>query len=152
MLTLDQAGDINRIGKELPKLLKGAENIYTDLPRSFAPKTAFSWYLSGLPLHPDDGISKALAGTSVRPLRPLLNQLRVRKTGAEISLMRKVGQASGRAITRAMRRSWTSEKKLVANLEYSFLEQGMDGVGYVPVVASGTVRLILRYNKITADA
>jgi hypothetical protein len=38
-----------------------------------------------------------------------------------------------------MRRSWTSEKKLAVNLEYNFLEEGMDGVGYVPVVAGATV-------------
>ncbi len=96
--------------------------------------------MTGLALRPSDGISKTLSGATIKPLRPLVNQLRVRKSEAEIALMRKVGQASGRAVTKAMRQTWTSEKKLQANLEYQFLEEGMDGVGYVPVVAGGSVR------------
>lgn len=123
----------------MPRIFKGADKIYTDLPRSFAPKTAFSRYLAGAALRPSDGISKILPG-GVRPLRPLLNQLRVRKSEAEITLMREVGKASGRAMTDCMRQSWTGEKVLRANLEFGFLRRGMDGVGYIPVVAGGTVR------------
>ncbi|KIW04220.1 uncharacterized protein PV09_04527 [Verruconis gallopava] len=143
----DEAGDINRVDRELPKLLQGVEKVYTDLPRSFAPRTAFSRYLSGLALRPDDGIAKAISGLTVRPLRPLLNRLRVRKSEAEISLMRSVGKASGRAITRAMRQTWTSEKKLAANLEFNFMEEAMDGVGYVPVVAGGVNALNIHYTR-----
>jgi len=76
-----------------------------------------------------------------------MNQLRVHKSPAEIELMRKVGQASGRAITDAMRRSWTSEKKLAATLEHGFLERDMDGVGYIPVVAGGTNALNIHYTR-----
>jgi intermediate cleaving peptidase 55 len=146
-LTRLKAGDIARIGHELPKLLKGVDKIYTDLPRSVYPKTQFSRFISSLPLRPTDGISKFLPGPIVKPLRPLLNELRVRKSEAEVALMRKVGKASGRAITTAMRESWTGEKQLAARLEYGFLEHEMDGVGYVPVVAGGTNALNIHYTR-----
>jgi intermediate cleaving peptidase 55 len=61
--------------------------------------------------------------------------------------MRKVGKASGRAITNAMRQSWMGEKQLAARLEFGFLEGDMDGVGYVPVVAGGPNALNIHYTR-----
>ena len=76
-----------------------------------------------------------------------MNQLRVRKSPAEIELMRKVGQASGRAITASMRQKWTGEKPLHSFLEYTFDQNGMDGVGYIPVIAGGTNALNIHYTR-----
>ena len=76
----------------------------------------------------------------MRPLRPLLNDLRVVKSEAEIKLMRSVGQKSGRAITEAMGEHFRLEKSLWSSLEYRFREHGCDGSAYVPVVAGGEVR------------
>lgn len=147
----DEASDINRIERELPELLKGADAIYTDLPRSCYPKTRFARFIASLPLRPSDGISKSLPGPVVKPLRPLMNGLRVRKSESEVGIMRKVGQASGRAITSAMRQAWTGEKQLQARLEYEFLEKGMDGVGYIPVVAGAANALNIHYTRNDAE-
>ena len=61
--------------------------------------------------------------------------------------MRKVGKASGRALTSAMRQHWTGEAPLSARLEYSFRENGLDGVGYIPVVAGGSNALGIHYTS-----
>ena len=73
----------------------------------------------------------------MKPLRPLLNDLRVIKSEAEIQNMRRAGQHSGRAITDAMRQSFTAEKDLDSFLDYWFKQDGCDGPAYVPVVAGG---------------
>ena len=86
-----------------------------------------------------EGLAKILEDSKVKPLKPLINDLRVFKSDAEISNMRKAGQASGRSFTEAMRNAWTKEKDLAAFLEYKFKRYGCDGSAYVPVVAGGQV-------------
>ena len=90
-----------------------------------------------------EGLEKLFGSSKVRPLKPLLNELRAFKSDAEISNMRKAGQASGRSFTEAMRHSWTKEKDLAAFVEYQFKRYDCDGSAYVPVVAGGQVCLSL---------
>jgi intermediate cleaving peptidase 55 len=68
-----------------------------------------------------------------------MNESRVIKSDAEIAIMRRIGQASGRAITEAMRMRFKREKDLGAFLEYQFKCLGCDGSAYVPVIAGGQV-------------
>jgi intermediate cleaving peptidase 55 len=70
------------------------------------------------------------------------------KSDAEIANMRKVGQASGRAYTDAMRQAWTTEKDLAAFMDYKFKLNGCDGRAYIPVVAGGQVRIVSRQSSI----
>jgi intermediate cleaving peptidase 55 len=154
-LTTIQAWDINKIERTLPDILNGASKIYTDLPRSFQHNTAFSRYLSGAPLRAIDGIAKAYkdAGSHdvLQPLRPLMNKIRVKKSEAEITNMRKAGQASGRAFTSAMSQSFDKEKDLGAMLDYHFKLNGCDGPAYVPVIAGGEVSRHLSLPATTSD-
>lgn len=76
-------------------------------------------------------------GVKVKPLRPLVNELRAIKSEAEIKNMRRAGKHSGRAITDAMRQSFSLEKDLDSFLDYWFKQDGCDGPAYVPVVAGG---------------
>lgn len=131
--------------------------MYTDLPQSRYPKTPFERYVSGMQrggCDEDNGFgivsslralrSKTgqLVPLSKKPLRPVMNNLRVFKSEAEIRCMRKAGQASGRAFTEAMRNQFTGEKDLGAFLDYRFKMQGCDGPAYVPVIARGEVRRV----------
>ena len=86
-------------------------------------------------------MAKILESSKVKPLKPIINNIRVYKSEAEIANMRRAGQASGRAFTEAMRQSWTKEKNLAAFLDYRFKIQGCDTSAYVPVVAGGQVRV-----------
>jgi intermediate cleaving peptidase 55 len=81
----------------------------------------------------------------VKPLKPLMNELRVVKSESEISNMRIAGRASGRAFTNAMRRQWTMEKDLGAFLDYDFKLGGCDTTAYVPVIAGGKNALSIHY-------
>lgn len=122
--------------KLIRPIVDGATEVYTDLvvnptnspSRSFAGRQASTENLAGL-----------LSSSTIKPLKPISNEIRVFKSDAEIVNMRKAGQISGRVFTEAMRRKWTAEKDLGAFLDYNFRQNGCDGSAYVPVVAGGEV-------------
>ena len=74
-----------------------------------------------------------------------MNGLRVTKSEAEIKLMRRAGQESGRAITAAMKRTFGGERALQVAIETGFLERGLERSAYVPVVAGGLNGLTIHY-------
>ncbi|KAF2020978.1 hypothetical protein BU24DRAFT_339405 [Aaosphaeria arxii CBS 175.79] len=136
----DTAGDVNTLPKILPEILKRTKEVYTDLPGSLISRNTLSRYLSGQEPSRTGGIATVLrdaAGVKVKPLRHMMNELRVIKSEAEIKNMRKAGQHSGRAITDAMRQTFQFEKDLDSFLDYWFKQDGCDGPAYVPVVAGG---------------
>ena len=90
-------------------------------------------------------MTKILEPSVVKPLKPIINDIRVFKSDAEITNMRKAGQLSGRVFTEAMRQWWTSEKDLEAFLDYRFKTRGCGGSAYIPVVAGGMVGSVV-YN------
>ncbi len=130
----DKTGDVKDLQSLLPPILRKATGgVYTDAIND--SRTAFSKFFGGG--KPVDGFLSMLRDSSVKPLRPLINDLRIYKAAAEIANMRKAGRASGRAYASAMSRSFPSEKILLNHLEYKFLENGCEGSAYVPVVAGG---------------
>ncbi|CRK25477.1 hypothetical protein BN1708_004027 [Verticillium longisporum] len=126
----DDAGDINRIDKLLPEIVKSATRVYTDLerPRQGHTESKLWSLVKG---------DKSWWPSTRSPLYPILNTLRAIKSPAEIANMRKAGQISGRVITDAMRRAWTREKDLHNFLDYRFAVDGCDGPAYIPVVGGG---------------
>lgn len=139
----DVTGDINKVDSLLPPLLKTSSKIYTDieLTKDGHP-TKFGSVLRG-----------ANRSIATAPLQPLMNTFRALKSKAEIANMRHAGQVSGRALTEAMRRSWTREKDLQSFLDYSFTAEGLDGPAYVPVIAGGSRANMIHYilNNATLD-
>ncbi|KAF2760382.1 xaa-pro dipeptidase app [Pseudovirgaria hyperparasitica] len=144
----DEAGDITRISKFLPNILRRSTTVYTDLPAPFNPSSPFGKYISGHTKSSSSGLPSLLSELSrstLKPLRPLLNNLRIIKSPSEIACMRHAGQASGRAFTAAMRQAFKGEKDLWAFLAYKFKTNGCDGEAYVPVVAGGANALSIHY-------
>lgn len=129
---------MSKLQEILPSIVGEAVEIYTDIPTKDPTTTAFSRFFSGISTKPDS-FARMLESTKVKPLRPIINDLRVLKSQAEIANMRKAGKASGRAFTEAMRQTWTKEKDLAAFLDYQFRMKGCDCSAYVPVIAGGEV-------------
>ena len=135
---MSKTGDINNIQALLSPVVASASEVYTDIPVNVTTTSTFARFFSNASSKAE-GFAKILASSKVQPLKPVINDVRVLKSDAEISNMRKAGQASGRAYTEAMRRSWTREKDLAAFLDYQFKVQGCDTSAYVPVIAGGKV-------------
>lgn len=139
----DEAGDIDSVQKMLPDIILGAKAVYTDIGLA-GKKSTFSRFIAGSTPQVD-GLAKLLQKASVKPLRPLMNELRVKKSAAELMCMRKAGAVSGAVITEAMRNTYKTEKQLWADLAYGFKTQGLDGEAYVPVIAGGQNGLSIHY-------
>ncbi|MCJ1291285.1 hypothetical protein MMC34_002828 [Xylographa carneopallida] len=140
----DVTGDINSLTSILSPIVSSASSVYTDIPLKASPTTVFSRFFSS-PTSKSEGFAQILKSSEVQPLKPLINEIRAFKSDAELSNMRKAGQASGRAFTDAMRQEWTREKDLGNYLEYEFKRRGCDGSAYVPVVAGGEHALSIHY-------
>lgn len=130
---------MNNLQYLLEPVVRAASEVYTDIPLKPSPTSTFSRFFSN-PSAQSDGIAKVLESSKIKPLKSIINDIRVYKSEAEIANMRRAGQASGRAFTEAMRHHWTREKDLAAFLDYRFKIQGCDTSAYVPVVAGGQVR------------
>jgi intermediate cleaving peptidase 55 len=135
---LEQTGDIDRIGDILPTILSGATEIYTDIPAFNPGRSSLHRFLYG-PTNASEKLKKMVDYRKVKPLRNILNEMRVFKSEDEVVQLRRVGQASGRAFTETMRQTFTKEKDLNSFLEYNFKVNGCDGSAFVPVVAGGSV-------------
>lgn len=140
VLILLQSGDINHLRTLLPPLISGASEVYTDVAKC----SGFGRFFRNPDLQPND-FQKMITDSKVKPLKPLVNELRIIKSESEIMNMRIAGKASGRAFTNAMRNQWTKEKNLGAFLDYDFKIQGCDTTAYVPVIAGGQNALRIHY-------
>lgn len=150
----DKTGNIDQIHRLLPDLLADASAIYTDilsppskpslLSRFFRSPKRTTSSSSSSPSE-ETTFTTLLASRNVHPLRPLLNELRVIKSTAEISLMRHIGQASARALTNTMRHPADTEKSLADFLDYETKRLGCSEAAYVPVVAGGARGQCIHY-------
>lgn len=131
----DEAYDIADLSLRLPDILKSASRIYADVQR---PK----------PGHPGTRLHDLLrdgAGTDassqargkLQALSPILDDLRMVKSPAEIANMRRAGRDSGRGITNLMRREWLYEQDVATELEYDVKRAGCTGLSFIPVVGGG---------------
>jgi Xaa-Pro aminopeptidase len=143
-----QSGDIHQVEEFLPQLVKDASAIYTDIPSRDDDRGVLAEYLQPAPTDAQPGFQQLLkrvnsvSSTKLMPLMPLMGQLRVVKSEAEISNMRKAGQWSSRAITSAMRKNWDTERSLHSFLDYNFKVNGCEEEAYEPVVASDKVTFL----------
>ena len=89
---------------------------------------------------------------SVQKLSPIVAKLRVIKSDAEVSVMKRACGISSVAINRAMATVGSddpinSENTLARYLEYQFVKGGCEKNAYIPVVASGSNALCLHYTR-----
>lgn len=141
----DEAHDVGTLSAVLPGLIGRAQAVYTDVGSSSRPQGALAKYILGAGTG-IEGMQRALRDSAtVRTLRPLVNELRVAKSAAELGCMRRAGAVSGAVITDAMRARHRGEKQLWADLAHGFRSGGLDGEAYVPVVAGGRNGLSIHY-------
>ncbi|KAI9669792.1 MAG: hypothetical protein M1829_005047 [Trizodia sp. TS-e1964] len=135
LFNADESGDVSDVQKPLSQLIAQAAEVYTDISATSTPLRHTSIM----------GFRSLLKGTRTKSLRPLICDLRVLKSEAEVANMRLCGKISGRAITKAMGQKFTKEKDLAAFLDYQFRIGGCDTSAYVPVIAGGKNALSIHY-------
>jgi Xaa-Pro aminopeptidase len=95
------------------------------------------------------GLTSHHPGLVVKDAHPILNQLRARKSDAEMALIRKAAEISAAGHSEAMRRVEPGMKEydLQAVVEYAFRRGGAERPSYGAIVGSGPLSLQLHYMK-----
>ncbi|PCG98472.1 Hypothetical protein PENO1_054330 [Penicillium occitanis (nom. inval.)] len=141
----DETGNIERIKELILPILSEATEIYTDIKSLSPAGSTITRYLYGSELESD--LQKIIQAHKVKPLRPVLNELRAFKSESEVVNLRLAGQASGRAFTDSMRQEFDTEKELSSFLQYQFQVNGCSGSAFVPVVGGGRNALSIHYTR-----
>lgn len=89
------------------------------------------------------------APTEIHDVRPLLHEMRLRKSEAEIAVMLQAGQISSRAHARAMQfcKPGVMEYQIEAELHHEFAMAGARFPAYNSIVAGGLNACILHYTE-----
>lgn len=148
----DAAGLIKEVKKYIEKIVKKHETLYYDsnYGEKDTSSSIFSSFFSASPVGHAETISeiiKAQPSMSTRSLGPLIRDLRLKKSNAEIDVIRRAGQISGRAYNQAYAKRFKNERTLALFLEYKFVSGGCSGHAYVPVVAGGPNALSIHYTR-----
>ena len=140
---LDQAFENAERDALLPTLLDGRELLYVPLDNPDALSIA------------EDALAYAQAGMRRgKPAlkgwldsRPLIHEMRLIKSPAEIALLRHAAVISAQAHVRAMRtcQAGLSEYQLQAELEHTFVWHGASGPAYSTIVGGGANACVLHY-------
>ncbi|CCE94035.1 aminopeptidase TDEL_0H01760 [Torulaspora delbrueckii] len=151
----DEATETSVLPLYLNKIINRNDNLYFDIPKdktSVSNSALFSTFFttqSGADGHQTihDIIRQSSGNKRVFGLNKLLTELRKIKSPAELRVMRKAGQISGRAFNQAFAQRFKNERTLQAFLEYKFISGGCDKSAYLPVVATGSNALCIHYTR-----
>ena len=144
VLGVQQAFPIDEVKAHLLTMMSDADIIY--YPQSAYPdwQSLITELLLTLKQSARKGMS---APSTMIDVEPLLSELRLFKSDAEISLLKKAARISAAAHIRAMQycNSCENETQLEAHLCYEFNRNGCRAVAYQPIVGSGENSCILHY-------
>lgn len=151
----DESEDTYRVATHLEKLIKRNSNIYVDLNKNTShAKSLSNTFQSFFNIGTNskystiEGVIEANStGKTVKRLSHLITDMRAIKSEAELKVMRKAGQISGRAYNQAYAKRFVTERTLHAFLEYRFIAGGCDKSAYIPVVATGANSLCIHYTR-----
>ncbi|ARB92872.1 Xaa-Pro aminopeptidase [Legionella longbeachae] len=145
-LAMDAAFPIGCIADELPKLLIGKTAIYYALARNSEVEKIIMQALDKVKSQVRRGVK---VPEQLCDLEPILGEMRLFKSDAELELMRRAARISVKAHEQAMRRCkhLEYEYQLEAELLYEFSRQGCRSVAYDPIVGGGENACILHYTN-----
>ncbi|WP_058534344.1 Xaa-Pro aminopeptidase [Legionella saoudiensis] len=143
-LGMQRAFSIEDVAAELPGLLSGKSAVYYSIARNASLEQLIMDSLSVIKDQVRRGIK---APNCLCDLEPLLGEMRLIKSEAELELMRQAARISVDAHLRAMRqcKQLRHEYQLEAELIYEFSRQGCRSVAYDPIVGGGENACVLHY-------
>lgn len=144
ILGMQDSFPIATLDEKLPDLLSDKSTIYYALGSQSTLNNIILNALDKLKGQVRKGIK--VPGT-LCDIYPLLSEMRLFKSPAEIALMRRAADISVMAHKRAMRacRELLNEHQLEAELLYEFARNGCRSVAYDPIVGGGANACILHY-------
>lgn len=143
-LGMQAAFPTSSVAEELPRLLGGKSAVYYAVARNPALEKIIMDALVVLKGQVRRGVK---APTTLCDLEPILGEMRLFKSDAELAVMRMAARISVEAHVRAMRqcKHVQYEYQLEAELTYEFSRQGCRSTAYDSIVGSGENACVLHY-------
>jgi Xaa-Pro aminopeptidase len=140
----DEVYPISELDEKLPQYLINADRIYYNLgsDRNFNDLVISHWQRLMRGYQKRGRVPIAIEDT-----RPIIFPMRLVKSSAEISMMRKATEISAMAHNRAREFAQPGiyEYQVQAEIEYIFHKEGAMGIAYPSIVASGANACVLHY-------
>lgn len=142
----DDAFSIRAIDELLPSLMENRRRVYYAVGQQDSFDQQVMGWVNRVRAKVRQGVT---APSEFVALAPLLHPLRLRKSEAELAVMRYAAQVSARAHVRAMQasRAGLYEYHLEAELDYEFRKGGARLPAYGSIVAAGRNACILHYRE-----
>ncbi len=142
----DEALSIKEIDKHLPELLKDRQQIYCTLGENQDFDQRLMGWVKQVRAMARQGIS---APTDFIGIEPLLHEMRLFKSRAEIKAMRTAADISASAHRRAMQccQPGMMEYEIEAEITHEFNRMGCRDAAYPSIVAGGKNACILHYTE-----
>lgn len=144
ILGMQEAYPIEELSQRLPDFLANKTAIYYPLGEEVALDKTIIAAIQTVKTQIRKGIRSP---ESLNDIEPIISEMRLFKSKAELGLMRQAANISVEAHLRAMRglKSAKWEYQLEAELSYEFTHQGCRSVAYDPIVAAGKNACTLHY-------
>lgn len=143
---VDQAFSINQLDELMPSLLDGRSIVYSLMASQTSLQQQISNWIGA--------VRKKVRQDAVPPhtlhsLEPIIHEMRLHKSEAELAVMQYAMDVSANAHIRAMKecKAGLYEYSLDAALEYEFRRGGARLVAYNSIIASGANACILHYQE-----
>lgn len=145
-LLMQAAYPIHSLNDELPNFLAGKSAVYYPLAEQVDLDKTLMQALNVIKKQARKGLK---APDTLCDLEPILSEMRLFKSPAEIELMRMAANISVKAHKRAMRlcKQLEYEYQLEAELIYEFARLGCQSVAYDSIVAAGENACVLHYTQ-----
>ena len=142
----DEAYSISLVNKVMPSLLEGSRNIYFSMSSPNGIDVKINQWLDLIRANKRHGSEVA---ENLLSLDSLLDELRLIKSGEELSLMRKAGEITCEAHIRAITNVTPGmyEYQLEAEYLHAFMQGGAKFPAYNSIVGGGNNSCILHYNE-----
>ena len=142
----DLAYDINTFEDVLPRLLENRNKVYFPIGQNADFDQLIFNGVNQLRGKARHGIS---AADEFCNIDPILSEMRVYKSEAEIAVMQKAANISVEAHQRAMQACTAGmyEYQLEAEIQYVFYKHGSRSVAYSPIIGAGKNACILHYKE-----
>ena len=138
----DKAYSVEEFECHTQEIFKGAESVYFTLRRTH----------EDLVLRMMESYRQSLGRSgrgmlALKDAHEIIGEMRVRKSNDELDRLRHAGSISSKAHMEAMARCrpGLNEYQIAALIEYAFLEQGAQRLGYNSIVAAGENATVLHY-------
>lgn len=144
LLGVREAFPIETLAQRLPEFLTAKTKIYYTIGHNQACEQLVFQAMQHMKTQIRRGV---VAPDAIQDIEPLIGEMRLFKSVAELNLMRMAAKISVSAHERAMRacRSLKNEHELEAELIYEFSRHGCRSVAYDPIVGVGANACVLHY-------